>query len=140
MAERTGIPKQTFDQKLLRTGASVPGFDAPCAFSTGLGVLLYWRVFGPVVAGAGVELFAHKTAHDALNSFSETLKAHYLEGRRCIIAPQSTLNLTPEEWAADCGMRAGEHVKALMASGTAKEDCLIWRHQSHERVAELLQQ
>ena len=35
MAERTGIPKRTLDKYMLRTGASLPGFDALCSLSKG---------------------------------------------------------------------------------------------------------
>lgn len=138
MAERTGLPKRTLDKYMLRAGASLPGFDALCALSKGLGVSLDWLVFGADSAGEGVELFAERAAHHVVKLFSETLINYHLEGRNPIVSADSILNLAPEEWAADLGFRAGEKARELVAAGTTKEDLLTWRHLCLERIQELV--
>ena len=138
MAERTGIPKRSLDKYMLRDGASLPGFDALCLLSKGLGVSMDWLVFGEEIAGEGVELFAERSAHHVVKLFAETLIKYHLEGRPNIIEAQSVLTLAPEEWASDLGGRAGEYAKELVAKGMTKEDLLTWKHQTSERIAELL--
>ncbi len=115
MAERTGIPKRSLDKYMLRTGASLPGFDALCALSRGLGVSLDWLIFGEDIAGKGVELFAERAAHHVVRLFGETLIRYHLEGKPAIIDTETILGLAPEEWASDLGMRAGEKAKELVA-------------------------
>mgnify|MGYP003381937475 CR=1 FL=1 len=138
MAERTGIPKRSLDKYMLRTGASLPGFDALCALSRGLGVSLDWLIFGEDIAGKGVELFAERAAHHVVRLFGETLIRYHLEGKPAIIDTETILGLAPEEWASDLGMRAGEKAKELVAEGATMEDLLAWKHGTAERIAELL--
>ena len=63
MAERTGIPKRTLDKYMLRSGASLPGFEALCSLSHGLCVSLDWLVFGSEGASEGAELIAERACH-----------------------------------------------------------------------------
>lgn len=138
MAERTGIPKRTMDKYMLRTGASLPGFDALCSLSVGLGVSLDWLVFGSERAGQRVELFAERAAYDVVKLLAETLIRVHCEGRTLISENGQLLGLDPEEWAADLAMRAAESAKNLAADGVTEQSLLTWRHQRLERIQELL--
>ncbi|PIV72703.1 MAG: hypothetical protein COW55_15830 [Rhodobacteraceae bacterium CG17_big_fil_post_rev_8_21_14_2_50_65_11] len=138
MSERTGIPKRSLDKYMLRSGASLPGFDALCALSKGLGVSLDWLVFGADIAGEIVELIADRAANDMVQLFAETLLRYNSEGRSGIIGENEILTASPEEWAADLGLRAGERARELMASGTTKADLLTWKQWRTERMSELL--
>lgn len=137
MAERTGIPKRSLDKYMLRSGASLPGFDAICSLSTGLGVSLDWLVFGAERAGEGAELFAERAAHEVISLFAETLIKYQIEGNSAVVTPGSIIGLEPEVWAADLASRAGEMARELAQSGTTKEDLLTWKYQRKARLEEL---
>lgn len=137
MAERTGIPKRTMDKYMLRTSASLPGFDALCSLSAGLGVSLDWLVFGAERAGQRVELFAERAAYDVVKIFAETLLHYQEQGTDLFSASDRLLGLDPEEWAADLAMRAAEKAKGLAAEGVTDHALLTWRHQRLERLQEL---
>lgn len=138
MAERTGIPKRTLDKYMLRQGASLPGLEALCALSRGLGVSLDWLVFGVTSASENIELIVDRAADHVVNLFAETLLRYNREGRADLISSERILNLSPEEWAADLGQRAAEKANAILAEGVAKEDLLRWRAARKERMTELL--
>lgn len=138
MAERTGIPKRTLDKYILRQEASLPGFEALCALSKGLGVSLDWLVFGSESAGESLELFVDRAAYEVVNKFAETLIRYKLEGRSDLIGETSILGLTPEEWAADLGLRAGEFATELLRDGTSREQLMVWQHARTKRAWELL--
>lgn len=138
MSERTGIPKRTLDKYMLRQGASLPGLEALCALSRGLGVSLDWLIFGAAAASESVELIADRTADNVVNLFAETLLHHRREGRPDLITDERILNMSPEEWAADLGLRAAEKARALLTEGVTKEDLLRWRAARSERMTELL--
>ena len=138
MAERTGIPKRTLDKYMLRQGASLPGLEALCALSRGLGVSLDWLVFGVTSASENIELIVDRAADHVVNLFAETLLRYNREGRADLISSERILNLSPEEWAADLGQRAAEQANAILAEGVAKEELLRWRAARKERMTELL--
>ena len=140
MAERTGIPKRTLDKYMLRSGASLPGFDALCALSKGLGVSLDWLVFGAESASKGVELIAERAASHVVQLFVETLIRYGMEGEPNLVRANTVLRLAPEEWAADLGIRAGEKARSLVCEGTTLEDHLEWKHRRSERVTGLLRE
>lgn len=137
MAERTGIPKRTLDKYMLRNDASLPGFDALCALSRGLGVSLDWLVFGADTASESVELLVDRSADHVVQLFAEMLLHHHKDERAKIFNDQTILNLSPEEWAADLGMRAGEKACELVKNGITKEELLTWKHKRTERMFEL---
>lgn len=138
MSERTGIPKRTLDKYMLRQGASLPGLEALCALSRGLGVSLDWLVFGAPAASESVELIADRAADHVVSLFAETLLRCQREGRADLITGERILNLSPEEWAADLGLRAADKAGAILAEGATKEDLLRWRAARAERLTELL--
>lgn len=140
MAERTGIPKRTLDKYMLRQGASLPGLEALCALSRGLGVSLDWLLFGTEVASESLELLADRSTHHVVSLFAETLLHYRREGRLDIVTNERILNMSPEELAADLGTRAAEKVRELLAAGTTKEDLLRWRAARSERLSELLRE
>lgn len=138
MAERTGIPKRTLDKYMLRSGASLPGFDALCALSRGLGVSLDWLTFGAGPASEAVELFAERAANDVVKMFAETLLKHQAEGETDIVGNGNVLRLSPEEWADDLGWRVGLNARKLVRDGTTLEDLLEWKRRRSDRARELL--
>lgn len=138
MAERTGIPKRTLDKYMLRSGASLPGFDALCSLSKGLGVSLDWLVFGAEAASESVELIADRAADHVVKLFAETLLRYQRESPTKIISDRSILNLSPEEWAADLGWRAGEKARELVREGVTKAELLLWKNWQNERAMEIL--
>lgn len=137
MAERTGIPKRTLDKYMLRSGASLPGFEALCSLSKGLGVSLDLLVFGAETASEGVELIAERSANHVVMLFAETLLRYQREGHLGIVTESEILNLSPEIWAADLGFRAGEKAGELLREGSTKADLLAWKSWQNERVMEL---
>lgn len=140
MAARTGIPKRTLDKYMLRQGASLPGMEALCALSRGLGVSLDWLLFGAEVASESVELIVERAAYQVVSQFAETLLRYRREGRADLITDERILTLSPEEWASDLGLRAAEKARALMQDGATKESLLHWRAAASERLSELLRE
>ena len=138
MAERTGIPKRTLDKYMLRSGASLPGFEAICALAKGLGVSLDWLALGAETAGEGMELIAERTAYNAVMTFAETIVHHSASDHVKVVEDGNILGLELEVWAADLGPRAGEQARELAAAGTSKEDLLTWRQQRLERIQEMV--
>lgn len=137
MAERTGIPKRTLDKYMLRQGASLPGFDALCSLSKGLGVSLDWLVFGAEGASKGVELIAYRACNAATQVFAETLVRHSLDGAEPVIKGERILNLKPEDWALYCADVAGKEAARMLSEGVTLEELLLWRQRQAERSAEL---
>lgn len=140
MAERTGIPKRTLDKYLLRAGASLPGFEGLCSLSKGLGVSLDWLVFGADAASEPVELIADKAADTIGRMFFAGLlnQGKDKSKRETFFSAEAILGLTPEEWAADMGLRAGEEAAKLIRDGTTRGELLHWREARKERMMELL--
>lgn len=139
MAERTGIPKRTLDKYMLRTGASLPGFDALCSLSKGLGVSLDWLVFGAEAASTGVELIVERATNDVVVMLIETILHYHQIGKLELVTNERVLNLTPEEWAADMSGRASDIAKGLIEKGATKAQLLEWQQARKDRVLELLQ-
>ncbi len=139
MSYRTNIPKRTLDKYLLRDGSSLPGFEALLALSKGLGVSLDWLVVGSEAVSETSELVVDKCASKAALPVFDALLRYHREAVRPIFEGELILGLTPEEWAAEIGSRAGEEAKSQVASGMTKEDLLIWRQRRSDRLIELLQ-
>lgn len=140
MAYRTGVPKRTLDKYLLREGASLPGFDALIAISRGLGVSIDWLVLGTDVVGENTDLLADRCARDASLPVFEALLRHHHSAQRPLVEGEMILGLSPDEWAADVGARAGEVAKALIERGVTTEDLKMWRHNQGERLWELVEE
>lgn len=138
MAERTGIPKQTLDKYLLRTGASLPSFEGLIALSRGLGVSLDWLVLGSEGVTDTTELLVRRCAATVSQAHFEALLREYHEGKRPIFDGEEILSLTPEEWAGDIGLRAGAKARELAANGVTKSDLLDWSEAESERTTELM--
>ena len=140
MADRTGIPKRTLDKYLLRDGASLPGFDALCALSKGLGVSLDWLVFGADAASEPIELIADKAADTIARMFFTGILrlGKDKQKRESFFSAEALMGLTPEEWAADIGLRAGEEAAKLIQEGTTRAELSFWREARKERMVELL--
>jgi transcriptional regulator with XRE-family HTH domain len=137
MAERTGIPKRTLDKYMLRTDASLPGFEALCSLSTGLGVSLDWLVFGSEAASQGVGLIVRRASGDVVRMFAELILREYCAKNTKFIEGERILNITPEGWAIDLGIRAQEKGKELVASGLTMHELLTWEKAQAERGHEL---
>ncbi len=135
MAERTGIPKRSFEKYLLRDGASLPGFEALCQMSKGLGVSLDWLVFGADGASEPVVLLAERATYDVARLYIETLLRYHSQGRP-LVENGEVLGLETVTAAFDLADRAGDVVKKLIKEGTTKEDLLGWRAAIRDRLLE----
>lgn len=138
MAERTGIPKRTLDKYMLKEGASLPGFDALCALSIGLGVSLDWLVFGSEFASEGVKLIVERAAHDTVKQLVESILRYHERGDVNLFDHGILLNMETDEWASYFGAEAAEIAAKLISNGVTKGDLLAWRHGREERVRELI--
>ena len=58
--------------------------------------------------------------------------------RDTFFSAEAILGLTPEEWAADMGLRAGEEAAKLIREGTTRAELLHWREARKERMMVLL--
>jgi transcriptional regulator with XRE-family HTH domain len=139
MAERTGIPKRTLDKYLLREGASLPGFDALCAMSKGLGVSLDWLVLGADFASEGVNLLAERSAYEIVKMMAQTILKYQVDGKVDLFDQGLLLNMDPEEWGYALGFEAGEFASKLVREGVTKSDLLIWREGRKQRAIERIQ-
>jgi transcriptional regulator with XRE-family HTH domain len=137
MAERTGIPKRTLDKYMLRSGASLPGLEALCALSRGLGVSLDWLVFGSAVSGTATGLIVRRASSYAIRLFTDMMLREHSVGNPRLISGERILNLTPEQWAIDLGIRAQEEAQRLVASGITLAELLNWEAAQKERASEL---
>lgn len=77
MAERSGIPRRTFEKYLLKADPVLPGADALLAISTGLDISLDWLLAGEDYEDridALIRVSVHKALTDAIhNRAPETL-------------------------------------------------------------------
>lgn len=133
MAERTGIPKRTLDKYMLRSGASLPGFDALCSLSKGLGVSLDWLVFGSEGASQSVELIVERASYAAGRQCFETILREFHAKDGAIVSGERILNLTPEAWASLVGDIAKAETAKMIADGVTLEELLSWRNKQLER-------
>lgn len=136
MSERTGIPKRTLDKYFLREGASLPGFEALCAISKGLGVSLDWLVFGSDFAGEGVSLLAERSAYEIVKMMAESILRYKTEGKVDLFDQGLLLNMDPEEWGFALGFEAGEVAARLVKEGVTKSDLLTWQEGRKQRAWE----
>jgi len=137
MSERTGIPKRSFEKYLLREGASLPGFDALCQMSKGLGVSLDWLVFGADGASEPVALLAERATYDVVRLYIETLLRYHSEGRP-LVENGEVLGLQTVIAAHDLADRAGDLVRKLIKEGTTREDLLKWQAALRDRSFEAI--
>lgn len=139
MAERTGIPKRTLDKYMLRSSANLPGFDALLALSKGLGVSLDWLAFGSDFVSEGSELLAAVAAEETGLQYFELIYREAKAGKKPLVEREELLGLTPEAWAFDLGVRAGEKAKDLAARGITRQELLEKRAASDARAGKMLQ-
>ena len=118
MSEKTGIPKQTLESYMSLKGAPSPGLDALKKMSIGLEVSLDWLVFGAEPVGEDVARLVRLCAHSAALPFLELIQDKLAKGEVVFSAEGHLLGLTPQEWAADIGWKAGDKAKAL--AGTTR--------------------
>jgi transcriptional regulator with XRE-family HTH domain len=137
MAERTGVPKRTLDKYMLRSDASLPGFDALCALSKGLGVSLDWLVFGAEGSSPSVELIVERASHAAGRAVFETILREFYAKSGAIVSGERILNLTPEAWAGVVGDYAKDEASKMIGEGVTYEELLVWREKMHQRSHEL---
>jgi transcriptional regulator with XRE-family HTH domain len=137
MAERTGIPKRTLDKYMLRDGASLPGFDALCALSKGLGVSLDWLVFGSEGTSEAVGLIVNRSSGYAVRLFAETILREHAAGNAKLIQGERILNMTPEDWAIKLGEIAQEDAVKMTALGITFAELLFWKQAQSQRAHEL---
>lgn len=137
MAERTGLPKRTLDKYMLRTDASLPGFEALLALAKGLGVSLDWLAFGSEFAGDGTKLLASVAAEKSSLRYFELFHRLATTGERPMVEGDYLLGLTPEEWAGDLAAHAGDVAKQIAHSGATREELLEWQAASIGRLMEL---
>lgn len=137
MAERTGIPKRTLDKYMLRTDASLPGFDALCALSKGLGVSLDWLVFGAEGSSKSVELISEQAAYKTVLMFAEVILREFHAKNEKFVVGERILNMTPEGWADYFSSLAGEEAHKLVLDGVSLSGLLDWERRKRERGSEL---
>lgn len=137
MAERTGIPKRTLDKYMAREGASLPGFDALCALSKGLGVSLDWLVFGAEFASKGAELLVERAAYEVVKTVIETILKYDADGVK-LIEGGRLLNSLPEEGGFNLASKASEIATEMVQSGITIGELLTWHTQKKDRVWELV--
>lgn len=129
MSEKTGVPKQTLESYMSLKGGPLPGLDALKRISVGLGVSLDWLVFGGEPVGDDVSRLVRLCARSGALPCFELLLTRLQNGEALLRADGTLLGLTPEEWAADIGWRAGEKAKAISEQGASQTNL-----QAAERV------
>ena len=72
-------------------------------------------------------MFAKRAAYDVVTLLIETSIRYHLAGKTALIDSKGALELPPEDWASDLGIRSGHKARELAASGIPKEALLIWR-------------
>jgi hypothetical protein len=82
-----------------------------------LGVSLDWLLFGHEAAGESAEMFAKRAAYDVVTLHIETIIRYHLAGKTALIDSKGVLELAPEDWASDLGIRLGPKARELAASG-----------------------
>ena len=137
MAERTGIPKRTFEKYVLRDAPSLPGFEALCQMSKGLGVSLDWLVFGADGASEPVALLTERATYDVVRLYIETLLRYHKEGRP-LVENGEVLGLQTVIAAHDLADSAGDVVRKLITDGTTREDLLQWQAALRDRSFEAM--
>lgn len=138
MAERSGIPKRSLDKYMLRSGASLPGLEALCALSRGLGVSLDWLVFGSDNSVETHALMTQRATYDAVFMLLENLIQYQSSSPESVISKDTILNVSPEELAADIGLRVKEAVQSMVESGVTAEELLLWRERNKDRLIEIV--
>lgn len=120
MSEKTGIPKQTLESYMsLKTGP-LPGFDALKKIAQGLEVSLDWLVFGAQPFSDDVARIVRLSAMSGALPYFELFLTKLQQGEAILRSDGTLLGLTPQEWAADIGWRAGEKAKAISEMGTSR--------------------
>lgn len=137
MAERTGIPKRSFEKYLLRDGASLPGFEALCQMSKGLGVSLDWLVFGAEGASEPVALLAERATYEVVRMYIEALLRYHSEGRP-LVENGEVLGLQTVTTACDLADRAGDVVRRLLKEGVTRQGLLDWQAGLRDRSFEAM--
>lgn len=137
MAYLTGLPKRTIDKYMLRDGASLPGFEALTALSTGLGVSLDWLVFGEEVAAETTGLIAHRASTEVAANVFEGLHRIAQSGQKSPVEGDRFYGLYPEQWAAEVGHRVLARARELAASGESRDALRHWLGRSDERLNEV---
>jgi len=137
MAERTGIPKRSLDNYMLLSGASLPGFEALCLLSKGLGVSLDWLVFGSEGATPGVELIVERASNAASLVCFEAIVRYFHAKNGAIVSGDRLLNLVPEDWASIVADKAKAEASKMIADGVTLQELLEWRNKNRERSHEL---
>ena len=138
MAERTGLPKRGLDKYMLRSNASLPGYDALISLSQGLGVSLDWLVLGEDFSGEGVDLLVQMAATKTALTYFETLLRYQSSVERPFSNNEEILGTTPEEWAISIGHDTGEAAKERVKRGIIRQELLTWAASSKERSGEIL--
>lgn len=136
MAERTGIPKRTLDKYMLRTGASVPGFDALVEMSKGLGISLDYLVFGAEQTSQRDALLAYKAADTAIRNFLENLYRHNEVGTE-IFGDNTILTQPIELVSSTVASLAQKAAEDMNQRGITTEELLRWEVLHKERLTEL---
>lgn len=120
MSEKTGIPKQTLESYMSLKAGPLPGFDAMKKLALGLEVSLDWLVFGAQPVGDDVARIVRLSAMSGALPCFELLLNKLQQGEAVLSSDGTLLGLTPQEWAADIGWRAGEKAKAISERGTSR--------------------
>lgn len=120
MSEKTGIPKQTLESYMSLKAGPLPGLDALKKIALGLEVSLDWLVFGAQPVGDDVAQIVRLSAMSGALPCFELLLNKLQQGEAVLRSDGTLLGLTPQEWAADIGWRAGEKAKAIAEAGTSR--------------------
>ena len=116
----------------------MPGFDALCALSKGLGVSLDWLVLGAEFASHGAELLVERVAYDVVKMTIETIMKYEARGQTRLVEGGRLLNMFPEEWGFNIAFEAREIAKKMVEDGVTMEELLTWHELKKARIVEML--
>lgn len=120
MSDKTGIPKQTLESYMSLKAGPLPGLEALKKIALGLEVSLDWLVFGAQPVGDDVAQIVRLSAMSGALPCFELILSKLQQGEAVLRSDGTILGLTPQEWAADIGWRAGEKAKAITEVGTSR--------------------
>lgn len=120
MSDKTGIPKQTLESYMSLKAGPLPGLEALKKIALGLEVSLDWLVFGAQPVGDDVAQIVRLSAMSGALPCFELILSKLQQGEAVLRSDGTMLGLTPQEWAADIGWRAGEKAKAITEVGTSR--------------------
>ena len=112
-------------------GGKIPGLDALKKIALGLEVSLDWLVFDAQPVGDDLARIVRLSAMSGALPCFELLLNKLQQGEAVLRSDGTLLGLTPQEWAADIGWRAGDKAKEISETGTNRFPLIDTRHRFH---------